>query len=125
MHFEKEEMKENLILNDSESPSDDQCQFFVEADAKPQPPSEEEEEEKEDLVDKCFNEMGGFGKLQKLSYVMNTLAQGSAAFFLNCFVFLEKKPVYNCFEDGKYKVCTDSEYCSTSELDRRIDWSDP
>ena len=74
MLFEKEEMKDNLI-NDSESPSEDQCQFFVEADAKPEPyqPSSEEEESP-DLVDKCFNEMGGFGKLQKISYVMNTLA---------------------------------------------------
>ena len=71
MLFEKEEMKDNLI-NDSESPSDDQCQFFVEADAKPEPSSEEEESP--DLVDKCFNEMGGFGKLQKISYIMNTLA---------------------------------------------------
>jgi len=64
-------MKDNLI-NDSESPSDDQCQFFVEADVKPEPSSEEEENP--DIVDKCFTEMGGFGKLQKISYVMNTLA---------------------------------------------------
>lgn len=69
--------------------------------------------------------MGGFGKLQKTSYVMNTLAQGSAAFFINCFVFLEKKPVYNCFEDGQYNVCSAEEYCSISKLDRRIDWTDP
>jgi hypothetical protein len=44
----------------------------VEADVKPEPSSEEEENP--DIVDKCFNEMGGFGKLQKISYVMNTLA---------------------------------------------------
>ena len=28
---------------------------------------------------------------------MNTLAQGSAAFIIYCFVFLEKMPVLECF----------------------------
>ena len=56
---------------------------------------------------------------------MNTLAQGSAAFFLNCFVFLEKKPVYNCFDDGKWSVCDNEEYCLTTDLDRKVDWNDP
>jgi hypothetical protein len=121
MLFEKVEMTDNLLLNNTEDPSmsyeDDQSQFFVEADAKPEPASSDEEE-KVDIVDKCFMEMGGFGRLQKISYVMNTLAQGSAAFFLNCFVFLEKKPVYNCFQDGKWTVCQAEEYCETTDLDR-------
>jgi hypothetical protein len=43
--------------------------------------------------------MGGFGRLQKISYVANTLTQGAAAFFMYSFVFLEKDPEYICRKD--------------------------
>jgi len=56
---------------------------------------------------------------------MNTLAQGSAAFFLYCFVFLEKKPVFNCRSVltealgeqyvTDWEVCDDHEYCARQE----------
>ena len=40
--------------------------------------------------------MGGFGRVQKISYLMNTLAQGAAAFITYCLVFLEKFPEFVC-----------------------------
>ena len=43
---------------------------------------------------------------------MNTIAQGSAAFFLMAFVFLEKMPILNCLSiDNKWEVCQPEKYC--------------
>jgi hypothetical protein len=55
-----------------------------------------ENDEQTDFIDVAFMAMGGFGRLQKYSYVMNTLTQGAAAFFIYALVFLEKHPVYEC-----------------------------
>ena len=56
MHFEKLEMKDNLILNKtaddpSMSDADDLNSFFVEDVAKAEPVSSNEETEKPDIVD--------------------------------------------------------------------------
>jgi len=55
-----------------------------------------EDNSKIDLIDEAFMAMGGFGRLQIISYIGNTLTQGAAAFFMYSFVFLEKEPVYQC-----------------------------
>jgi hypothetical protein len=76
-------MKQNLIQNTSAITSENEYddtvdelqQFFVEPDAKPEPPKLPEPViENLDIVDQTFTQMGGFGKLQKFSYLMNTLA---------------------------------------------------
>ena len=38
--------------------------------------------------------MGGFGFIQKVSYVWNTAINGGAALFVYSFVFLELEPHY-------------------------------
>ena len=43
-----------------------------------------------DKIDEAFMAVGGFGKLQKFSYLMNSLASVVLAFFMYCLVFLEK-----------------------------------
>ena len=71
--------------------------------------------------------MGGFGRLQKFSYISNTLAQGSAAFFIYCFVFLEKQPVYECLneEEQQWETCEREEFCQPgSKTFWRVDWND-
>jgi len=75
-----------------------------------------------DLIDEAFMAMGGFGKLQKISYVMNTLINGGAALFIYCFVFLEKEPVYECLEGTEWKECETKAYCALPEAERSIDW---
>ena len=111
-------MEENLIptrdsaLNKTGDEDDDMNDLFVgEIERPPSAPESGDdetstEEENKDMVDEAFMQMGGFGRLQKLSYVMNTLAQGSAAFFLQCFVFLEKEPVYKCLDlEDNWETC--------------------
>jgi len=41
-------------------------------------------------VEEAFDRVGGFGRFQKFSCIMNTLANMGAMFFLNAFAFLEK-----------------------------------
>lgn len=51
------------------------------------------------MIDAAYVAMGGFGRLQKISYVFNTLCQTGAAFILQAFVFLEKQPEYTCINE--------------------------
>ena len=74
------------------------------------------------MIDEAFMAMGGFGKLQKISYFMNTLINGGAALFIYCFVFLEKEPVYECLEGTEWKECATAAYCALPEAERSIDW---
>jgi MFS family permease len=73
--------------------------------------------------------MGGFGRLQKISWIMNTLSQGAAAFFLQSFVFLEKHPVYECRTYNKtsrqylWEKCDRSDFCK-SKVVWRVNWKD-
>ena len=69
------------------------------------------------MIDEAFMAMGGFGKLQKISYFFNTMINAGAALFIYCFVFLEKEPVYLCFSTNAQGVvtkeeCVTKEYCS-------------
>lgn len=83
------------------------------------------EGESEDTIDQAFMAMGGFGRFQKFSYVMNTLTQGAAAFFVYCFVFLEKHPVYECMDrsNGTWKECDREHFCASgSKITWRVDW---
>ena len=65
------------------------------------------------MVDEAFLAMGGFGKVQKLSYVLNTLAEGGAAFMVYCFSFLEKMPVLLCEDEhGNFQECDKEDYCN-------------
>ncbi len=83
-----------------------------------------------DLIDEAFMAMGGFGKLQKISYFFNTLINAGAALFIYCFVFLEKDPVYQCAKsaaDLKAKIgiveCDKEVYCAHKPDDaKQIDW---
>ena len=43
-------------------------------------------------VEEAFERVGGFGKFQVFSCVMNTLTNLGATFFLMAFAFLEKEP---------------------------------
>lgn len=100
-----------------------------EAEAEPEDP------ENVDLIDEAFMAMGGFGKLQKISYFFNTLINAGAALFIYCFVFLEKEPVYECATSaGIMELCSkDNElakekYCDMKKHDPTsvsIDWDNP
>jgi len=71
--------------------------------------------------------MGGFGRIQIFSYVSNTLAQASAAFFIYCFVFLEKHPVYQCLDpvSNEWVTCHRETFCQPqSKTYWRVDWND-
>ena len=84
-----------------------------------------------DLIDEAFMAMGGFGKLQKISYFFNTLINAGAALFIYCFVFLEKEPVYECATSvanmtaGIVTHCEKEEFCALPVDQRGIDWADP
>lgn len=73
--------------------------------------------------------MGGFGKLQKISYFFNTLINAGAALFIYCFVFLEKDPVYQCADSaadwaaGVRLECDKEEFCTHPEDARAPDWN--
>ena len=80
-------------------------------------------------MDEAFELMGGFGTFQKFSYLVNTLAQGSAAFFMYCFVFLEKQPIYQCRlkdpESKKYtwQQCKREQFCQDKDkVIWRVNW---
>ena len=47
-------------------------------------------------VEEAFERVGGFGRFQLWSCVMNTLANMGAVFFLMAFAFLEKEPTFKC-----------------------------
>ena len=68
--------------------------------------------------------MGGFGRLQKFSYIMNTLTQGAAAFFVYCLVFLEKQPKFECLNDDDiWFGCEREHFCNPGEkITWRVDW---
>ena len=82
-------------------------------------------EEKSDPVEDAFKQMGGFGKVQKVSYVMNTLAQGSASFFVSCLVFLEKMPLLECNINDEWDTCMKETYCKLEDDLRRVNWKSP
>jgi len=75
--------------------------------------------------------MGGFGKLQKISYFFNTLINAGAALFIYCFVFLEKDPVYECatsaanYDAHIVVECSKEEYCVLPANQKGIDWDNP
>ena len=71
--------------------------------------------------------MGGFGKLQKISYVWNTLINGGAALFVYSFVFLELEPHYLCLNTttGLWHDCETKDYCDAPASDRKVDWNNP
>jgi hypothetical protein len=45
-------------------------------------------------LEEAFEKTGGFGRFQKYSILVNTLANGGAAFFLYAFAFLESLPSF-------------------------------
>ena len=78
---------------------------------------EEVEESPIDMIDVAFVAMGGFGRFQKLSYLINTLVNTGAAFIMQPFVFLEKQPIYKCQdENGEWTIKDQekllSQYCN-------------
>ena len=83
-------------------------------------------------VDEAFERVGGFGKFQQFSCLMNTLANMGAMFFLCAFAFLEKDPSFKCQLDSQSEVWTfgtearnlQEEYCS-GENTCQINWEDP
>ena len=90
-------------------------------------------DEKFDMIDEAYMQMGGFGKVQKVSYVINTLAQSAAAYIVYCIVFLEKHPAYICIEDYKnrpieemqWQPCTRDEFCNDHSITWRVNWTSP
>ena len=78
-----------------------------------------------DPVEDAFKQMGGFGKVQKISYVMNTLAQGSAAFIVYCLAFLEKIPLLECNLNDEWQSCLKGSYCLLEEDLTRVNWKSP
>ena len=47
-------------------------------------------------MEEAFERVGGFGKFQIYSCVMNTLTNMGAVFFLLAFAFLEVEPNFKC-----------------------------
>jgi len=47
-------------------------------------------------VEEAFELVGGFGKFQKFSAIMNMIANSGAAFMLYAFAFLEAEPKFMC-----------------------------
>ena len=45
-------------------------------------------------IEQAFENVGGFGKFQKFSAIMNTLANMGAALIIYSFAFMEKEPVF-------------------------------
>jgi hypothetical protein len=82
--------------------------------------------EEKDQIDEAMNLMGGFGRAQKISYVMNTIGQAGAAFIMFCFVFLEKYPAFQCMDEttGRFRSCQREEYCDLPYNRRNVDWND-
>jgi hypothetical protein len=47
-------------------------------------------------LDEAFEKVGGCGKFQYFSMIMNAFGNGGASFFLFAFAFLEAEPVFKC-----------------------------
>jgi hypothetical protein len=91
------------------------------------------------MIDEAFMQMGGFGRIQKISYVSNTLTQGAASFIVYCLVFLEKFPVFHCRlnvkdENGdipdlhkySWQECHREQFCDAEKrVIWRVDWDHP
>ena len=83
-------------------------------------------------IEEAFEKVGGFGKFQIYSTVMNTLTNMGAAFFLYAFAFLEKEPNFKCqltpgsdeWTFGTEEAPLEEAYCA-GEYYCEIDWSDP
>ena len=83
-------------------------------------------------VEEAFERVGGFGKFQMFSCVMNTLTNMGAVFFLLAFAFLEKEPNFKCqmtpgsdeWTLGTEDAPLEEAYCS-NEYTCEVDWSDP
>jgi hypothetical protein len=54
------------------------------------------DQEQKVTVEEAFQLVGGFGKFQKFSALMNMLANAGASFLLYAFAFLEKEPIFKC-----------------------------
>ena len=83
--------------------------------------SEDKPEGPVDVIDQAYVAMGGFGRLQWVSYVANTLIQSGCYLFLGCFVFLEKEPLYKCLDEatGLYYHCEPKDFCGA---DKHVVW---
>ena len=83
-------------------------------------------------IEDGFNRAGGVGKFQKISCLMNTLANCGAMFFLHSFAFLEREPNFKCqltpgsseWTLGTPDQPLEEEYCAANHV-CEIDWSDP
>ena len=81
-------------------------------------------------VEEAFQRVGGFGCWQVASIVVNTCANGGAAFLLYAFAFLEKEPQFMCQLNGDQDIWTSGtearplkeEYCA-KVVPCEIDWS--
>ena len=84
------------------------------------------------IEEALHDRVGGFGKFQKFSCVMNTLTNCGAIFFLLSFAFLEKEPSFKCQLDAGSSEWTfgtpdkplEDEYCAANHV-CEIDWSNP
>jgi hypothetical protein len=85
-------------------------------------------------LEDAFERVGGFGKFQKVSAVMNMLANAGASFLLYAFAFLELEPKFMCqldYPSPEYTYATEertleAEYCSTETIYHcAINWDDP
>ena len=83
-------------------------------------------------MEEAFERVGGFGKFQIYSCVMNTLTNMGAVFFLLAFAFLEVEPNFKCqmtegsteWTIGTEEAPLEEAYCS-GEYVCEVDWSDP
>ena len=83
-------------------------------------------------VEEAFERVGGFGRFQIFSGVMNMLTNMGAAFFLFAFAFLEKEPVFKCqltpgsqvWTFGNEENTLEDQYCSNDYI-CEIDWENP
>ena len=83
-------------------------------------------------VEEAFEKVGGFGRFQIFSGIMNMVANMGAAFFLFAFAFLEKEPAFMCQLTPGSKEWTygtednplEEEFCS-AQYTCKINWDDP
>ena len=99
------------------------------------PPAQDNEENNAEIkitLKQAFEKSGGFGSFQKFCILVSSLGNGGAAFFLNCFVFLELMPQFKCqLTQGsdKWTEATvarplEKEFCA-KEYTCEVDWSKP
>ena len=83
-------------------------------------PTDDSPQRKKVTVEEAFELVGGFGKFQKFSAIMNALANAGASFMLYAFAFLEAEPKFMCQLSYPSPVWTystaednlEDEYCS-------------